>query len=116
RDFRGLGVPKRGRIHLMEAASEPKIRILLIDRQALSRDGAALFFSAQPKFEVVGQTGSVEDALSVVATGRVDITLLDADFSDRRGTDFLVKAREAGYSGPVLVLTGGISDREKRIL
>ena len=100
----------------MKTPSEPKIRILLIDDQALFREGAARLFGAQPEFEVVGQTGLVDEALAMVASRRVDVALLDIDLGDRRGTEFLVRARDAGYSGPVLVLTGGISDREKKIL
>jgi two-component system, NarL family, nitrate/nitrite response regulator NarL len=101
----------------METPGEPKIRILLIDDQALFREGAARFFGAQPEFEVVGQTGLVDEALAILASRPVvDVALLDIDLGDRRGTEFLVRARDAGYSGPVLVLTGGISDREKRIL
>jgi two-component system, NarL family, nitrate/nitrite response regulator NarL len=100
----------------METPSRPKIRILLIDDQALFREGAARFFGAQPEFEVVGKTGLVDEALAILASRPVDVALVDIDLGDRRGTEFLVRAREAGYSGPVLVLTGGISDREKKIL
>src|SRR5438270_13522527 len=98
----------------MDLPGERKIRILLIDDHAMFLEGAARFFEAQPEFQVVGRTGSVEDALAILAARPADIVLLDIDLGERRGTELLVKAREAGYSGPVLVLTGGISDREKR--
>lgn len=100
----------------MEAPGQPKIRILLIDDHEIFLEGASRFFGAQPDFEVVGQAASVERALEILSARPIDIALLDIDLGERRGTEFLVKAREMGFSGPVLVLTGGIADREKRLL
>jgi DNA-binding NarL/FixJ family response regulator len=64
----------------------------------------------------VGQTGSVDRALEILADGHVDIVLLDIDLGERRGSEFLIRAKKIGFSGPVLVLTGGVSEREKSIL
>ena len=89
-----------------------KIRILLVDDHALFREGAARLLSPEPDFEVVGNCGSVEEALQMVARLPVDVVLLDFDLGRERGTDFLARARDFGFQGKVLIVTAGLSDTD----
>ena len=45
-----------------------------------------------------------------------DIVLLDHDLGNERASQFLPAARQAGYEGPVLVVTAWVSDTEARRL
>jgi two-component system nitrate/nitrite response regulator NarL len=96
----------------MSKIQSRKIRILLVDDHALFREGAARLLIPEPDFEVAAHCASVEDALRILATTPVDIILLDFDLGRERGTDFLAKARDAGFSGKVLVVTAGLSDND----
>src|ERR1019366_4440835 len=61
-------------------------------------------------------TGAVGEALMIVAGGYVGIVLLDFDLGEGRGVGFFAQAPHHGYSGPVLVLTAGVSPQEEEVL
>lgn len=57
--------------------SQRTIRLLLVDDQALFREGLRMLFSAQPDLEVVGEAGDGEEALRQAARLRPDVVLMD---------------------------------------
>ncbi len=86
-----------------------KIRILLLDDHALFREGLRRLLSAEADFEISANCSSVPEALEVVREQDIDIVLLDHDLGDETSSSFLVRAKEAGYSGRMLMLTAGMS-------
>jgi DNA-binding NarL/FixJ family response regulator len=54
-----------------------QIRILLVDDQALFREGLRILLSSQPDFEVVAEAANGEEALRHAAVHRPDIVLMD---------------------------------------
>ena len=88
------------------------IRILLVDDHALFRESVARLLQTEPDFEVIAHCESVEKAVSILEQRRVDIVLLDFDFGQRDGRDFMCLARERGFDGKVLVVTAGVDERE----
>jgi DNA-binding NarL/FixJ family response regulator len=93
----------------MTQASMPKIRILLLDDHTLFRDGLSRLLDSEPDFEIAANCSSIAEALDIVRSQPVDIVLLDHDLGEETGSDFLVRAREAGYSGRLLMLTAGMT-------
>jgi DNA-binding NarL/FixJ family response regulator len=93
----------------MTQASLPKIRILLLDDHKLFRDGLSRLLDSEPDFQIAANCSSIPEALEIVRSQPVDIVLLDHDLGDQTGSDFLARAREAGYSGRMLMLTAGMS-------
>jgi DNA-binding NarL/FixJ family response regulator len=87
----------------------PKIRILLLDDHTLFRDGLSRLLDSEPDFEIAANCSSVPEALEIVRRQPIDIVLLDYDLGEETGSDFLVRAREAGYSGRLLMLTAGMT-------
>jgi len=63
------------------------IRILLIDDHEIVREGLKTILSAQPDFEVVGETGSAEGLIELVEVTRPDVVLLDARLPGVSGAD-----------------------------
>jgi DNA-binding NarL/FixJ family response regulator len=53
------------------------IRILLVDDQALFREGLRTLLSIQPGLEIVGEAGNGEEALRQAATLQPDVVLMD---------------------------------------
>ena len=84
------------------------IKILLVDDQALVREGVARLLGAEPEFEVAGDCGSVEDALQVLKQQSIDLVLLDFYLGERDGKEFLRLAREEGFAGKVLLVTARV--------
>lgn len=93
-----------------------RIRILLVDDHALFRESLARLLDAEPDFEVVAHLASVAPALETLSTQPVDLVLLDVDLGEERGFDFLVRARQRGFGGPVLVVTAGMTESEAALL
>src|SRR5262245_37433985 len=90
----------------------PKYRILIIDDHALFRESVARLIATEPDCEVVAHCASLDEAVQIVAGTPVDLALLDFDLGPQKGTEFLNRARAAGFSGKVLVVTAGISEAE----
>lgn len=87
-------------------AEVKRIRLILLERPALMRASLAQFLAAQPDLEVIGEFDTPSEALAVMKDAAVDVVLLDPDALPDDGDDFMCLAREAGYHGWFLVLTG----------
>ncbi len=66
------------------------IRILLVDDQALFREGLRTLLAVQPDFAVVGEAANGEEALRLAALLRPDVVLMDIRMP---GTDGLEATR-----------------------
>jgi DNA-binding NarL/FixJ family response regulator len=86
-----------------------EIRILLVDDQSLLRESLRRLLEDEPHFQIVGSCASVTEALAALEREQVHLVLLDYDFEKEQASDFLEQAKELGYEGRVLLVTGGIS-------
>ena len=91
------------------------IRTLLVDDHALFRESVARALAAEPGMEIE-QCASIRDALALIAQHEFDVVLLDHDLGSERASAFLPAARQAGFTGRVLVVTAWVSDDEARRL
>lgn len=83
-----------------------KIRIVLVDDHALMREGIRTILSLQPDLDVVGQAGSGEEALEVVARERPDVVCMDVEMPGMGGLEATrALAADPAIDARVLVLT-----------
>ena len=61
----------------MNETSMKPIRLVVLDNQALVRAGLCLLIGNQPDMEVVGHAGNPNEAMSLIASTRPDIILLE---------------------------------------
>jgi DNA-binding NarL/FixJ family response regulator len=95
-----------------EQAEQERIRLVLVDNQALFRSSLSRLLAAQPGLEVVGECGTATEALEVLSGSPVDIVLLDLDVRTAPGDDSISAARRAGYKGRFLIITGAVDARD----
>lgn len=84
--------------------AEP-IRLLLCDDHELVRNGLRSFLELQPDMVVVGEAGTAEEALTLVAATAPDIVLMDLVLPGLSGVEAVRRLRESHPEVRVLVLT-----------
>jgi two-component system nitrate/nitrite response regulator NarL len=88
---------------------EPRrTRILLVDDHRLFREGITRLLSRELGLDIVGDCGSLEEALTVLRRRPIDLVLLDYDLGERSGGDFLHLVRAENIAVKVLIVTAGI--------
>src|SRR5437764_7613612 len=85
--------------------TEQHVRIFLLDDHEVVRRGIAELLGAVPGFEIVGEAGTVEQALARVMAARPDVAVLDARLPDGSGIDVCREIRSALPSTYCLILT-----------
>jgi two-component system, NarL family, nitrate/nitrite response regulator NarL len=90
-----------------ESVANP-VRLLLLDDHTLFRESAGRLLAAEPGFEVVAHSGTIDHALQILRGNTIDVVLLDFDLGESDGRQFLRLAREHGFQGKVLVVTAGV--------
>ena len=92
-----------------------RIRLLLLDEQALFRASLGRLLASEPGLEMVAECGNSADALQILATSPVDVVLLEFDSAMERGDGFMSVARRNGYQGHFLVLAAAADARSSAI-
>ena len=83
----------------------PRLRVLLVDDQALFRRALATLISAQLDMVVVGEGENGRDALQKARALRPDLILMDVNMPEASGVDGVNAIRAAGISTPIVMLT-----------
>jgi DNA-binding NarL/FixJ family response regulator len=91
------------------------ITLLLLDDHVLFRESLSRLLASEPDFQMVGDCGTVAEALDLLQPTPVDVVLLDFDLGDDHGSHFISSARRAGYQGKVLMVTAGMSASESAV-
>ncbi len=86
----------------------PRLRILLVDDQALFRKALASLISAQFDLSVVGEASDGREALDQVRNLRPDVVVMDVQMPEVDGIGGVKAIRGAGRDVPIVMLT--ISD------
>jgi len=71
----------------MSSSSRSRIRIVVVDDHILFREGLVAIIRPEPGIEVVGQAGTVKEAVELVNLLKPDIVLMDFGLPDGTGVD-----------------------------
>lgn len=88
------------------------IRVLLVDDQALFREGLHTLLSVQADLEVVGEAGNGEEALTAVANLQPDVVLMDLRMPVLDGVAATRRITESYPATRIIVLTTFDNDED----
>jgi len=71
----------------MNRSEKPPIRLVVVDDHILFREGLIAIVRSEPDVEVIGQAGSVREAVELVKNTRPDIVLMDFGLPDGTGPE-----------------------------
>lgn len=71
----------------MNKVHHSRIRIVVVDDHVLFREGLVAIIRSAPDIEVVGQAGTVREAVELVGSIKPDIVLMDFRLPDGTGVD-----------------------------
>ena len=90
----------------MESAEgSRRIRVLVVDDHPMVRDGVSATVRSQSDMELSGEAESAEEAITLFATLRPDITLMDLRLPDSSGIEAITKIRQRSPAARIIVLT-----------
>lgn len=82
-----------------------KIRVLIVDDQALIRTGIQSLLGRKTDIEVIGQAGNGAEALAQVAALDPDVVLMDVMMPVMDGVEAIRRLSESGARAAVIILT-----------
>ncbi|MGQ0846066.1 MAG: response regulator [Sporichthyaceae bacterium] len=86
--------------------------VLLVDDHELIRHGLRRAFERDPDFTVVGEAGSVAEALAVIRSTTPEVVIMDVRLPDGNGLDAVKKLRAAGETMGIVILTMYAGDEQ----
>ena len=101
-----------------EQTGRDRIRLVLLDDQALFRASLASLLALQPGLEVVAECGNSAEAIEILNASPVDVVLLDFvhAMEGHAGEDgFISAARRNGYQGRFLIVAGAADARNSAL-
>lgn len=86
------------------------MRVIVVDDHALFRGGLISLFRSQPDFEVVGEAGTIQEALFLLESQHPDLILMDLGLPDGSGIEAIPKILAKRPRVRIVVLTIHASD------
>jgi DNA-binding NarL/FixJ family response regulator len=93
-----------------ERAAAASIRLLIVDGHPITRCGLARVAGDQPGMEVVGETGSVDDALRLAAALRPAVVTIGLNLLDGNGLGLARELRDRYQDLGIVILTSSGED------
>jgi DNA-binding NarL/FixJ family response regulator len=81
------------------------IRVILIDDHTMFREGLLGILSSRDDIEIVGDSPTGEEALSLLREKRPDIVIMQIDMDLHRAKEILARVRDASPDSRIVVLT-----------
>jgi two-component system response regulator DevR len=85
--------------------AEARVRVFLLDDHEIVRRGIRELLEGEPDIEVVGESGTAEEAVRRIPALRPDVAILDARLPDGSGIDVCRTLRSKDPSIRALILT-----------
>lgn len=80
-------------------------RVLIVDDHAMLRSGLRMLIASQPDMEVVGEAGTLREAIERAPGAKPDVITLDLTMPGSQGIIGIPRLKEAAPEAKILVLT-----------
>jgi DNA-binding NarL/FixJ family response regulator len=87
-----------------------KVKVMLVDDHEIVRTGLRTLLERKDRFEVVGEAGSVAEALSVATKSKPDVIVMDVRLPDGSGVEATREIRDSQPETKVIMLTSYADD------
>jgi two-component system response regulator DevR len=98
----------------MEPAVSDRIGVVLVDDHSLVREGLRSLLSQYDDIEVVGEAGTVDEAVATVMDLQPDLVLLDLRLGEEEGVEVARTLRARGSQVTILMLSVHDTSRHLR--
>ena len=71
----------------MSKSEKSLIRLIVVDDHVLFREGLMAVIRSEPDFQIVGQAGTVSEAIEIVQALKPDMVLMDFSMPDGTGAE-----------------------------
>jgi DNA-binding NarL/FixJ family response regulator len=95
-----------------EQTEDNRIRLVLLDELLLFRTSLGRFLASQSGFDVAGECGNANQAIDILRASAADVVLMEIHFGGKPAGTFIAAARDAGFRGSFLIVTGAAGVRE----
>ena len=89
----------------MNKVNRSRIRIVIVDDHVLFREGLVAIVRSEPDIEVIGQAGTVIEAVEIVGSLNPDVVLMDFGLPDGTGVDATRAIMKAHPECKIIFLT-----------
>ena len=100
---------------VLQTASDsdaPRLRIIIADSEAIFRVGMSKIFATQPDLEVVAQTETLAQTLSVVSSTPADVVLFESGLSPNPADAISEVARRVNPGTKIILVTSHAGEQE----
>jgi two-component system nitrate/nitrite response regulator NarL len=81
------------------------MRLIIVDDHSLFRSGLVNLFCSQPDFEVVGEGGTIKEALWLLETQHPDLVIMDVGLPDGSGIEAIPRMLQKKQDVNIVILT-----------
>ncbi|ADK80345.1 response regulator transcription factor [Sediminispirochaeta smaragdinae] len=81
------------------------VRFLVVDDHPVFRQGLVVLLSSNPRYEICGQAGTIEEALDICRDKLPDIALVDISLSHQNGLDLIHRFKSLDPDMPILIIS-----------
>lgn len=96
----------------MTADSPKNVKVLLVEDHIMARMGTAIFIQNTEGFELLGQAQDGLEAVSLAASLKPDVILMDIGLPKMDGIEATKKIKELGIDSSILMLTSRDSEED----
>src|SRR5690242_16274598 len=88
-----------------DATTPTPIRIMVVERVKLAREGLRSLMAGNPRFQLVAETDNAAESLQLIERERPDITLLASELGEEKGLAVLAGLVKRYKGTRVLLMT-----------